>query len=337
MKNKIPLIVEVTRGTMVESRHHIHGVVCDALGRIVHSWGDTDLSIYPRSAIKPMQALPLIESGAADASSVSEAEIAIACASHNGEIHHVNLVNKWLMRLGYNFQKLECTGHLSHEMETLHAQVRLGDEITNAHNNCSGKHSGFLATASHFSEPLEGYTNKDPPVQTRLLRILSELGEIDLSNVAKGIDGCGIPVMSMPISALALAAARMSAPDGLGFKRAKACRRITSAMVAYPYNVAGQNRFDTNIMVAGKGLFAVKAGAEGVHVGMFFKSGLGVAIKCEDGAKRATDVAMANIVNLLGGFDKVSEIEVSHYLRRPLNNAAGLPTGVIRMCADWQG
>jgi L-asparaginase II len=337
MINKDPIIIEVTRGAMVESRHRIHGVVCDALGHVVHGWGDLDLSIYPRSAIKPMQALPLLETGAADAASASAAEVAFACASHNGENHHVHLTNNWLERLGLDHHKLECIGHISHEVETSYAQLKSGEKITNAYNNCSGKHTGFLSTAHHMGEPLEGYIAKEHPVQERLVGVLSELGGCDLLNIATGIDGCGIPVMAMPLSALALAAARMSCPDGLGGERAIACRRITSAMMAYPYNVAGQNRFDTNIMAAGKGLFATKTGAEGVHLGMFVKSGYGVAIKCEDGAKRATDVAMANIVNLLDGLDEVGQMAVAHHLRTPLNNAAGLPTGEIRMCADWRG
>jgi L-asparaginase II len=336
MINKKPIIVEVTRGTMVESRHLIHGVVCNALGHVVYGWGDLDLSIYPRSAIKPMQAIPLLETGAADAASASEAEIAFACASHNGEHHHVNLANNWLERLGLDHQKLECIGHVSHELETAYAQVKSGEKITNAHNNCSGKHSGFLATAYHMGETLEGYIAKDHPVQERLLRVLTELGGCDLLNTATGIDGCGIPVMAMPLSALALAAARMSAPDSLGLERAVACKRIISAMMAYPYNVAGQNRFDTNIMAVGKGMFATKTGAEGVHVGMFVKSGYGVAIKCEDGAKRATDVAMANIVNLLGCLDEVGQMCVAQHLRTTLNNAAGLSTGEIRMRVDWR-
>jgi len=337
MINKNPVMVEVTRGTMVESQHRIHAVVCDVLGNIVHSWGDLDLSIYPRSAIKPMQALPLLETGAADAVSASEAEIAFVCASQNGENHHVNLTNNWLERLGLDHHKLECIGHISHEAETSYTQVQSGEKITNAHNNCSGKHTGFLSTAHNMGEPLEGYITKDHPVQERLLQVLLELGGCNLLNTAKGIDGCGIPVMAMPLSALALAAARMSTPDGLGVDRAIACRRITSAMMAYPYNVAGQNRFDTNIMAAGKGLFVTKTGAEGVHVGMFVKSGYGVAIKCEDGAKRATDVAMANIVNLLDGLDEAGQIAVAHHLRTPLNNVAGILTGEIRMRMGWQG
>ena len=337
MINKNPLIVEVTRGTMVESRHRIHCIICDARGKVIHGWGDLDMSIYPRSAIKPMQAMPLIETGAADAVSASEAEIAFACASHNGEHHHVNMSNTWLKRIGLSHQDLECIGHISIETATSYAQLRSNEVITNAHNNCSGKHSGFLTTAQHMGEPLTGYIAKDHPVQQRMEQILSELGGCDLSNTGTGIDGCGIPVMAMPLSALALAAARMAAPDGLEAGHAQACKRITSAMMAHPFNVAGQNRFDTDIMTAGKGKFATKTGAEGVHVGILVNRGYGVAIKCEDGTKRAADVAMGNIINMLGGLDEAGQGAVAHHLRTPISNAAGAHAGEIRMCAHWQG
>ena len=337
MINKNPLIVEVTRGTMVESKHRVHALVCDASGAVLHGWGNLDMSIYPRSAIKPMQALPFIETGAADAFHVSEEELAFACASHNGEHHHLKLANDWLARLGLDHRNLECAGHISSELATSHAQLRANETITNAHNNCSGKHSGFLSTACHMGEPTAGYIAKDHPVQQRMADVLSELGGCDLTHTATGIDGCGIPVMGMPLSALALASARMAAPDGMAPERARACKRITSAMTAHPYNVAGQNRFDTHIMTAGKGNFATKTGAEGVHVGIFLKSGYGIAVKCEDGSNRATDVAMANILDMLGGLDDAGRSAVADHLITPLYNAAGLAVGEVQMCADWQG
>lgn len=337
MINNNPLIVEVTRGGMVESRHRVHALVMDAKGAVLHGWGDPDMLIYPRSAIKPMQALPFIETGAADAVSASTEDVSFACASHNGEWHHANHANTWLERLGLNHESLECIGHYSHEEQTLHEQLSGHERITNAHNNCSGKHCGFLTTAQHLGEPLENYISADHPVQQRLIQVLSELGGYDLSKGPTGIDGCGIPVVGMPLSALALAAARMAAPEGLGEQRKTASQRITSAMMAHPYEVAGQNRFDTNMMTAGKGAFATKTGAEGVHVGIFLKSGYGIAVKCEDGTKRATDVATGNILKLLGGLDEEGQAAVSHHLVTPLKNAAGLHVGDIRMIDGWQG
>ena len=295
MIHKNPLSVEVTRGGMVESRHRVHGLVMDAKGTVVHGWGDLDKVIYPRSAIKPMQALPFIETGAADAVSATIEEVAFACASHNGEPHHAGRANQWLSRLGLSHKNLECIGHYSHEETSLHTQLKNHEQITNVHNNCSGKHCGFLSTALHQGEPLENYISPDHPVQQRLIQVLSELSDCDLSGSPTGIDGCGIPVFGMPLSALALASARMAAPESLAANRRAASQRITAAMAAHPYEVAGQNRFDTNVMKAGNGAFVTKTGAEGVHVGLFLKSGYGIAVKCEDGTKRAVDVAMANI------------------------------------------
>ncbi|NQW01032.1 MAG: asparaginase [Rhodospirillales bacterium] len=337
MIDKNPLIVEVTRGGMVESRHRVHALVCDARGSVVHGWGDLDMSIYPRSAIKPLQALPFIETGAADAVSASTQELAFACASHNGETHHAQLANTWLARLGLTHEDLECVGHYSHEETSLYAQLRDHQVITNAHNNCSGKHCGFLSTAHHCAEPLQNYIAPEHPVQQRLIQVLGEMGDCDLSNSPTGIDGCGIPVIAMPLSALALASARMAAPDGLTIARAQASRRLTAAMAAHPYNVAGQNRFDTHLMTVGKGRFVTKTGAEGVHVGIFLKSGYGIAVKCEDGTKRATDVATANILDLLGGLDEAAQVTVVAHLATPVKNAAGLVAGEIRLADGWRG
>ena len=336
MIDKNPLTVEVTRGGMVESRHRIHALVCDASGTVVHSWGDTEMPIYPRSAIKPMQALPFIETGAADAVSATVQEIAFACASHNGEPHHANMANDWLARVGLGPSYLECAGHHSHEVTTLHQQLTTGEVMTNAHNNCSGKHCGFLSTAQHLGESLAGYIEKDHPVQERLVRVLSELGDCDLSKGATGIDGCGIPVFGMPLAALALASARMAAPDGLSKARSVASKRITDAMMAHPFNVAGQNRFDTHLMKAGRGRFATKTGAEGVQIGICVASGLGMAVKCEDGNKRATEVATANLLKHVGELNEAAVAEVADHLRVPIKNAAGRHAGEIRMADGWQ-
>ena len=335
MLSSVPL-VEVWRGEFLESQHRGHAVVCGSAGEILQAWGNPAQVILPRSSCKILQALPLITSGAADAFGLNTRQLALACASHQGAQIHSDLVQAWVRDLGKTDDDFRCGPQWPRDIPASNMMVKTDQTPCRYHNNCSGKHSGFLATAYHMGETLEGYIAKDHPVQERLLRVLTELGGCDLLNTATGIDGCGIPVMAMPLSALALAAARMSAPDSLGLERAVACKRIISAMMAYPYNVAGQNRFDTNIMAVGKGMFATKTGAEGVHVGMFVKSGYGVAIKCEDGAKRATDVAMANIVNLLGCLDEVGQMCVAQHLRTTLNNAAGLSTGEIRMRVDWR-
>ena len=256
MSDNNPLIVEVTRGDMVESRHRGHCVVADRTGASVHVWGDGDLLIYPRSAIKPLQALALIETGAADACRLS-------------------------------------------------------------------------ATALHMGEPTKGYSGSDHPVQQRLAAIMEEMGGVDLAASSSGIDGCGIPVIGMPLTALALALACMADGRDLDATRAAACARIIAAMTANPNMIAGPGRFDTIAMTAGCGAFVVKAGAEGVYAGIVPGLGLGVALKIADGAKRAAEVAMAAVLEHLGVLEQMPET--------PVLNAAQAKVGVIRMGPDWPG
>ena len=327
-----PLTIEVTRGAMVESRHRGAAIVADARGRTRRAWGDAERLIYPRSAIKPLQALALVESGAADEFAVSESELALAAASHGATPRHTEAVLGWLKRLGLSEQDLECGGHPPIDEETAQALLRAGKTPGPVCNNCSGKHAGFLTTARHFKEPTKGYSGIGHPVQTRLRKILVEMGGADLRAAPTGIDGCGIPVYGMPLSAMARALARMADPAGLGEKRRAAARRIVAAMTAHPDLVAGPGRFDTLAMQAAPGAFAVKGGAEGVYAAILPSLGLGVALKIDDGAKRAAEVAMAAILNSLGVLSDKQALEL---LEAPVLNAAGSKVGVVRMEAGW--
>ncbi len=337
MIDKNPLIVEVTRGDMVESRHLGSAIVVNARGKVLHAWGDTDRLIYPRSAIKPLQAIPLVESGAADACGATPEELAFASASHNGEHHHIDGVSAWLSRLGLAPENLECAPHWPHEDQTLFERIAQQPTLDNTSNNCSGKHTGFLATAKHLGEDHRGYINSEHPVQQRLKDVLAELGGVSLDGVPTGIDGCGIPVMGMPLSAMALALARMADPSGLAPKRRDACTIINKAIMAHPYNVAGQNRFDTIAMQSAPGRFVVKTGAEAVHAGIIPELGAGFAIKIDDGTKRGCDVLAANLLDFLGLFDEPAKVKMSNFLTMPLENAAGLNVGSVRMIEGWAG
>ncbi len=343
MAAKKELIVEVTRGELVESRHRGACVVVDAGGHTVHAWGDTDRIIYPRSAIKPLQTLALIETGAAVAYQLSDAELALASASHSATPEHVDAVAGWLERIGLGPGDLECGGHEPMDANAARALARAGEAPGPLHNNCSGKHAGFLTTACHSGEPTKGYSKSGHPVQDRLFAILSEMGGADLTNAPQGIDGCGIPVIGMPLSALALALARMADPKDLSPGRADASGRVLAAMTANPRLVAGPKRFDTVAMEAGKGTFVVKAGAEGVYGGILPGSGkdggkdggLGVALKIDDGAKRAAEVAMAAVLDHLGVLDEEAKKAMAAFLPAPVLNANGAKTGVIRMADGW--
>lgn len=335
MKSDAPFIIEVHRGGLLESRHRGIAAVVDARRNILHAWGDIERQIYPRSAIKPIQALPLIESGAAEAFGLGDSEIALACASHSGEPAHVAAVSVWLARMGLGAADLGCGGHWSTDQETAHDWVRSGEPLSAMNNNCSGKHTGFLATAKHLGEPTAGYIKPDHPVQVRLAAILAEMGDADLSQTARGADGCGIPVLGMPLSAMALAMARMADPSGLGAMRRTAARRIVTSMMAHPYNVAGRNRFDTVAMRAGEGRFATKAGAEAVHAAIIPELGLGVALKIDDGTKRASEVAMANILAFLGVLDPSQPSPMSSFFEAPIINTLNDTVGAVRMADGW--
>jgi len=329
MTSNNPLIVEVTRGGMVESRHRGHCVVADRTGASVHAWGDGERLIYPRSAIKPLQALALIETGAADAFGLSDGELALAAASHSSTPDHVDAIAGWFKRLGLSESDLECAGHDPMNRDADKALIRTNRTPGALHNNCSGKHAGFLTTALHMGENTKGYSGPDHPVQKRLLDILSAMGGVDLAATPRGVDGCGIPVIGMPLAALALALARMADPKDLDDARAGACARIIAAMTGNPNLVAGPGRFDTVTMRLGKGAFVVKAGAEGVYAGIVPGLGLGVALKIADGTKRAAEVAMAAVLSYLGVLEKEPKI--------PILNAADTNVGVIRMQDGWAG
>jgi len=329
MVSNNPLTVEVTRGDMVESRHIGTGVVVDAAGGLKHAWGDVDRVIYPRSAIKPLQTLALIETGAADAFGLSDAELALASASHGATAEHVDAICAWLARLGLDPDDLECGGHAPVDRDADEALIRVGGQPGRIHNNCSGKHTGFLATALHMGEPTTGYITPGHPVQERLFQILSDMGGADLSRAPRGADGCGIPIFGMPLSAMAQALARMADPKDLPTDRAGAAKRIFQAMTAHPRLVAGSGRFDTLMMEAAKGAVAIKTGAEGMYAAILPGLGLGVAIKIDDGAKRASETAMAAVLTMLGVIELNPET--------PVLNAAGDAVGVVRMSGDWPG
>ncbi|NQV46575.1 MAG: asparaginase [Rhodospirillaceae bacterium] len=330
-----PVLVEVTRGDGVESRHRGSIAVFDKSGKSIAAWGDITRPVLPRSAVKPLQALPLIETGAAEKFAISDAELALACSSHNSEPEHVDQIAAWLRRIGLSEANLECGPHRPMDEQASDALVRNGIQPTRLHNNCSGKHAGFLTTAVHLNEPTAGYASAGHPVQARLRRTLEEMGDCDLSAAPEGIDGCGIPVIAMPLSAIALALARMADPSGLDPARAIAARRIVAAMTTHPHLIAGRHRFDTTVMQAARGAIAVKTGAEGVHAAILPKLGLGVALKIDDGTRRAAEVTMAGVLRHLGALDDYMTGKLKETLEPGILNAAGEPVGGIRMAKGW--
>jgi L-asparaginase II len=252
--------------------------------------------------------------------------IALACSSHLGEMAHTVAVGAWLSSIGLSDRDLECGAHLPYDQPTAHALLRAGEAPCPLHSNCSGKHSGFLTTAVHKGEKPRGYIDYEHPVQQRVTDALSEMCGVDAHHAPRGVDGCGIPTMALPLAAIARGMARMADPSGLPAERAEAARRIGAAMAAEPLMVDGTGGFATEVMKAIGGEARVKPGAEGFFCAILPTLGLGVALKIDDGAGRASEVATAAVLERLG----VDMSGPERYVRPVLKNVAGREVGMIR-------
>lgn len=331
-----PVLVEVTRGPMVESLHRGAVAVCTAEGELVAAWGDVGRSVFPRSAVKAVQALPLIETGAADHYRLSAAELALAAASHSAQPRHVDLVTAWLHRIGLDATDLECGAHPPTDLAAARSLIAQGRAPSALHNNCSGKHTGMLTTARHLGEPTRGYIAADHPVQRRVAEALGEMTGCPPQATPFGTDGCGIPTFALPLAGIATAMARLGDPSRLGPARAEAAHRVIAAMTHYPELVAGSGRLCTDIMRAAPSL-AVKGGAEGVYTGILPGKGWGIALKIDDGAGRAAEVAILAVLRHLGMLSADQETSLRARSEPPVLNAAGKTVGTMRPSPEWVG
>ena len=298
-------LVELIRGDMVESTHRGHVVVCDAGGDIIKAWGDPNAVIYPRSACKMLQALPLIESGAAKAAGLQSRHLALACASHQGAAMHTELAQEWLAGLGLDEHDLRCGPQIPND-HTARAKMRKAfDQPCQLHNNCSGKHSGFLTLNKHLAGGAE-YIEIDHPVQKSVRAAHTEM--MGAEPAFWGVDGCSAPNFSCEIGHFAHAMAKMANPEQLGKTRGAAAKTLISAMIKHPLLVAGETRACSELMIAAKGKAAIKTGAEGVFAAILPERGIGVALKIEDGNFRASEAAMAAILVRLGVLDAADPI-----------------------------
>src|SRR5262245_35772915 len=257
-----PILVELTRGSLPESRHRGAIAVADAKGALRFALGDVERPTFPRSALKPIQAVPLIESGAAETFMVSDEEIALACASHSGEPMHTSRVAAWQKRIGCSVADLACGPHRPIHEPTATAMIERGEKPTPLHNNCSGKHTGFMTLARQLGASVTGYQLVDHPAQRAVERTLKEMGGLS-GELAYGVDGCTVPNFAVPLKSLARAMAQFADPSSLSQTRRAACQRIFAAMTTYPELVGGTGRFCTAIIRENPQI-AVKTGAEGV-------------------------------------------------------------------------
>lgn len=329
-----PILVEVTRGSLVESRHRGAIVVVDAAARRRAAIGDVEQAVFPRSAVKLIQALPLVESGAADAYGFGPAELALACASHSGEPRHTALAAAMLARAGRSVADLECGTHMPSNDRAAYDLIRAGAKPNALHNNCSGKHSGFVCLACHMGVDVEGYVEESHPVMRAVTAALRDTTGAALSADVCAIDGCSIPTYGIPLDRMALAFARLSTGEGLSAERARAAKRLMDACLAEPFYVAGTGRFCTDIMAAFAGEVFVKTGAEGVYCGAIPALGLGIALKCDDGAQRGAETMMAAAIAALTSPSDAGRDVLARRLAPPIDTRRGVKVGEIRPVAE---
>jgi L-asparaginase II len=326
-----PVLVEVTRGNLVESRHRGMVVAVDGDGKVAFSQGDIEAGVFPRSACKAMQGLPLVESGAADAYGFGDRELALACSSHNGEPEHARLAGAMLAAAGVDESVLECGAHWSFEQPVLIGQARGLDHPTALHNNCSGKHAGFVCAACYTGKDLKGYVRYEHPVQAEIRGVMESLTGAALATDNCGVDGCSIPTYAMPLKSLAHGFAKMATGTGLDPARADAARRLIEACMAEPFYVAGTKRACTRLMQTAPGRIFAKTGAEGVFCAAIPEKGIAIALKCEDGTTRAAESMVA--ATLARFFSDEPEINAALMAQanRSMSNWNGIHVGDIRV------
>lgn len=332
-----PVMAETWRGPLVESRHRGRAVVADAAGRVIAAWGDPETPVYPRSAVKAIQALPLIETGAFHSFGLEPPELALACGSHHGEPRHTRMIKSWLDRVGCKPGDLECGAHPPFDEDSAAELIRSGVAPTALHNNCSGKHLGMLTTARYCREPVQGYVHPAHPVQRRVLAALQDMTDCDLADSPSGVDGCGVPTVAVPLHGLATAMARFADPAGLPDSRVSAIGRIREAWARHATLIGGATSFDTKLMQATHGLLLVKSGAEGVVMAVLPRRKLGLALKIEDGAPRAKNVALLALLRHLGVIDHARWRGLSEFSTPTITNWAGTVVGAIRPAPGWPG
>jgi L-asparaginase II len=320
-------VVEVLRGGLVESVHRVHVAVADGVGRLRGRAGEPDTAVLARSAVKPIQAVPLVEEGVVGSLAITEVELALCCASHSGEPHHVRAAAGLLERVGLDEHALACGAHAPFHAPSAEALRALGQAPSRLHNNCSGKHAGMLALAAAHGWPLRGYHGAEHPVQLRMLQEVSRWSGIATDAIDVAVDGCGVSTFALPLRALALTFARLSIA---GRSSESAPARLVRAMTAWPELVGGTDRLCTELMRAARGRIFAKVGAEGVYCAGVPGAEIGIALKVEDGAKRAAEPALIEVLRLLGLLTDEDMGLLDRYARPDVVNTRGEVVGCIR-------
>ena len=329
--DEAPLFIDIRRNGAVESSHSVDIAVVDAEGRVVLGYGETDRTVFPRSAMKPLQAIALIEQllQSKKAAVLCDELICVTCASHNGQSAHLRAVGNLLSTFNIDPFHLACGAHWSLEQDCLIEQVRSTAQPSKLHNNWSGKHAGMLVLAHQMGAPLSGYHRIEHPVQQRILGCLEAMTGCNLATYPAGVDGCGAPALSGPLGNWARGLALFAGDAALPETRQQACQRLAQSIAAAPHLIAGDRRLCSYVNHALGSFVTVKVGAEGVYAGAFHELGLGLMLKARDGAKRAAEQALLHVIQTLG-INLTAQLED---LYCPLlTNWAGEVVGDIVIC-----
>lgn len=315
------IVAKTYRGDLVDLTHLGHIAVVDHTGKILYQYGDPTRVTFARSSAKPMQAIPVLESGCIENYGITDKEMAIFCASHSGEPFHVEAVRSILNKAKLNEYYLQCGSHYPFAEYAAEALRRKNLQPTNIHCNCSGKHSGMLITANYYGEDLDTYYEPDHPVQKRILKTIAEVCDYDEEDIITATDGCGVPVHAMPLYKFAQGFAKLSKPDLFNPNRGQVVKKITDVMTQYPEMVAGTDRICTDLMkLFGDRLFA-KSGAAAYYAIGIKDKGIGITIKIEDGNSK---IVAAVVLETLRQLNIISEEEVKllekYYIMESINH-----------------
>lgn len=323
------ILVKVTRGDQIESVHCGSIAVVGQNGQLMYHLGESSRPLFSRSAFKPIQAIPLVESGAADHYGLNDRELAVICGSHNGEPMHTEAVLGVLDKLGFTEEALTCGAHAPYYKPAYEHLLQSGGHYSPVHNNCSGNHAGLLALAKHLGSDPHHYRASDHPVQVQVKEVLKRLAGIEDGDLRSAVDGCGIPTLMLPLDKLAAAYAKLADPSKLPSETASAIRRITGAMVSYPQMISGTDEYDTEVIRVLGGKVITKVGAEGVHCTALLDKGIGIALKIDDGNSRAAYPAALEVLHQLGVLSS-EELNLLEAYRTPvIKNHLGEAVGRI--------
>lgn len=330
MASKQPLVVEVFRGPIVESLHQVMAVVVNEIGSVTQYWGNPQFLTIPRSSIKMLQALPMLESGAAEKYGLDDKLLALACSSHRGEKDHLAALAEWGSKLSIPESSLVCGPHLPYDENSAHEMIRRGHKPTAFCNNCAGKHLGIITTCLHHGEDPAGYEKYEHNAQKRLRKTLSEVMRVDLSKMSYGVDGCGIPTYGVSLQSMAVGMSALINPKESAVRKV-AAERLLRAAKAFPFYIGGSGNFATDVIEKSQGRAIIKSGAEGTFCGVLPEKRVAFAIKAADGAARAAQVATASLLLQLGGLSESEFKALAKHTMPTVTNWKGDVVGQMRI------